>query len=112
MRFLIIIWKFRSGLILDYLRQNEAARDTSGQVTRIRRKGSEWVVGGYNEIQSPRRKCVFINHEKLANLAGYDFYDSFRESHKKWVNESLSNGSNVRDRQGPVELEKSNLWKK
>ena len=60
---------------------------------------SEWVFGGYNEIQSPRRKCVLINHEKLANLAGYDFYDSFRESHKKWVNESLSNGSNVRDRQ-------------
>ena len=33
---------------------------------------SEWVFGGYNEIQSPRRKCVLINHEKLANLTGYD----------------------------------------
>ncbi|MBW2011398.1 MAG: hypothetical protein JRI32_07095 [Deltaproteobacteria bacterium] len=55
---------------------------------------SEWVFGGYNEIQSPRRKCVLINHEKF-----YDSYDSFRESHKKWVNESLANGSNVRDRQ-------------
>lgn len=59
---------------------------------------SEWVFGGYNEIQSPRRKCVLINHEKLVTLAGYDFYDSFRESHKKWVNESLANGS-IRDRQ-------------
>jgi len=27
---------------------------------------SEWVFGGYNEIQSPRRKCGLINHEKLA----------------------------------------------
>jgi len=27
---------------------------------------SEWVFGGYNEIQSPRRKCVLINHEKSA----------------------------------------------
>jgi putative transposase len=60
---------------------------------------SEWVFGGYNEIQSPRRKCVLINHEKLANLAGYDSYDLFRESHKKCVNESLANGSNIRDRQ-------------
>lgn len=60
---------------------------------------SEWVFGGYNEIQSPRRKCVLINHEKLANLAGYDSYDSFRKSHKKWVDKSLVNGSNVRDRQ-------------
>lgn len=75
---------------------------------RKKRKGAYWEVryhatavetGEHLEIQSPRRKCVLINHEKLANLAGYDFYDSFRESHKKWVNESLSNGSNVRDRQ-------------
>ena len=28
---------------------------------------SEWAFGGYNEIQSPRRKCVLINHEQLAN---------------------------------------------
>jgi len=60
---------------------------------------SEWAFGGYNEIQSPRRKCVLINHEQLATLAGYDSYDSFRKSHKKWVNELLSNGSNIRDRQ-------------
>ena len=43
--------------------------------------------------------CVLINHGKLANLSGYDCYDSFREFHKKWVNESLANGSNIRDRQ-------------
>ena len=39
-----------------------------------------------------------FNHEKLANLAGYDSYDLFRESHKNWVNELPANSSNVRDR--------------
>jgi putative transposase len=28
----------------------------------------EWKFGGYNEIQSPRRKCVLIAYEKLSAL--------------------------------------------
>jgi putative transposase len=58
---------------------------------------SQWSFGGYNEIQSPRRKCVLIAYEKLAALAGYQTYNSFRESHRDWVNESLASGNNVRD---------------
>ena len=58
-----------------------------------------WLFGGYNEIQSPRRKCVLIAHERLAALAGHRSYDAFRESHKKWVNESLACGNNVYDEQ-------------
>jgi len=60
---------------------------------------SEWDFGGYNEIQSPRRKCVLIAYEKLAALTGYDDYDSFRQSHKEWVNALLVDGNNVHDRQ-------------
>ena len=36
---------------------------------------SEWSFGGYNEIQSPRRKCALIAYENLAVLAGYQNYD-------------------------------------
>ncbi len=60
---------------------------------------SEWLFGGYNEIQSPRRKCVLIAYEKVAALAGYQTYEWFRESHKEWVNESLAKGNNVCDSQ-------------
>jgi len=58
---------------------------------------SNWEFGGYKEIQSPRRKCVLIAYETLAELSGYDDYDSFRQAHKKWVEGSLSDGNNVCD---------------
>lgn len=63
------------------------------------RHPSEWKFGGYNEIQSPRRKCVLIAYEKLATLAGYRRYEQFRDSHRDRVNKSLSKGSNVYDSQ-------------
>ena len=57
---------------------------------------SEWSFSGYNEIQSPRRKCVLIAYEKLMELAGFETYDVFRESHRAWVYESLKNDNNIR----------------
>ena len=57
---------------------------------------SEWSFGGYNEIQSPRRKCVLIAYEKLAAIANHQSYDSFRKSHKELVEKSLAEGTNVR----------------
>jgi putative transposase len=60
---------------------------------------SQWSFGGYNEIQVPHRKNVLIAYEKLVALAGYQTYDSFRESHKKSVNQFLAQGNNVRDNQ-------------
>jgi putative transposase len=60
---------------------------------------SDWEFGGYNEIQSPRRKCVLIAYEKLARLSGYDDYDSFRQSHGEWVNGSLADSNNVCEKQ-------------
>ncbi len=50
---------------------------------------SKWVFGGYNEIQSPRRKSILINYEKLAYLSGCDSYASFQELHKNLVNDTL-----------------------
>jgi putative transposase len=40
---------------------------------------------------------VLITHEKLAVLVGYQNYNSFRESHLEWVNESLASSNNIRD---------------
>lgn len=58
---------------------------------------SEWIFGGYREIQSPRRKCVLIDYEKLAALSGCHDYESFRQSHRKWVETSLASGKNNYD---------------
>ena len=57
---------------------------------------SQWPFGGYNEIQKPRRKCILIAYQKLAELTGFETYDAFRKSHKELVNESLDNGNNYR----------------
>ena len=50
----------------------------------------EWAFGGYNELQSPRRKCILINYERLATLAGCDSYASFQKLHKHLVEDALS----------------------
>ena len=63
------------------------------------RHPSEWKFGGYNEIQSPRRKCVLIAYEKLSTLTGFQTYEKFRDSHRDWVNESLATDKNVFDSQ-------------
>ena len=57
---------------------------------------SEWSFGGYNEIQKPRRKCVLIAYQKLAELTGFETYDAFRAAHRELVNELLANGNNFR----------------
>lgn len=57
---------------------------------------SEWSFGGYNEIQTPRRKSMLIANEKLAELAGFDSYNDFCEVHKESVDEALVNDGNRR----------------
>jgi REP-associated tyrosine transposase len=37
---------------------------------------SKWPHGGYNEIQTPRRKNI-IAYERLWELAGFKEYESF-----------------------------------
>jgi putative transposase len=58
---------------------------------------SEWPYCGYNEIQKPRRKCVLIDYNKLAKLAGFANYDAFRESHFNLVAESVVTDNNRRE---------------
>jgi putative transposase len=58
---------------------------------------SKWDFGGYKEIQEPRRRCIVVNYEKLAELTGYDDYDAFRFAHKAWVESSLAGGVNAYD---------------
>ena len=48
-----------------------------------------WELCGYNEIQTPRRKCVLISYEQLMKLAGYTDYEYFRKAHRRWVEAEL-----------------------
>ena len=58
---------------------------------------SEWPFCGYNEIQEPKRKKVLINYQKLTSLLGFDSYGDVIKYHKKWVDDFLGNGNNIRD---------------
>jgi REP element-mobilizing transposase RayT len=58
---------------------------------------AEWSFCGYNEIQDPKRKNVLINYEKLRELLEFDTYDKVKTYHKRWVDDYLENGKNIRD---------------
>ncbi len=60
---------------------------------------AEWPDGGYNEIQEPKRKCRLISYESLSELAGFQNYQEFRETHKVLVSEALVNGHKTRQAQ-------------
>ena len=57
----------------------------------------DWVFGGYNDIQSPRRKCILINYDKLASLAGCSSLTSFQKLHKNLVEDALATDKNKRE---------------
>ncbi len=50
---------------------------------------SKWQHGGYNEIQSPRRKNIIIAYDRLRDLAGFKDYETFASAHRKWVQAAL-----------------------
>ncbi len=58
---------------------------------------SELPFCGYNEIQDPKRKNILINYQRLTELLGYENYDEVKTYHKRWVDDYLSNGNNIRD---------------
>ena len=58
---------------------------------------SEWPHGGYNEIQSPRRKNVIIAYDRLRQLAGFKDYEAFVSAHRKWVHDSIRGKEDKRD---------------
>lgn len=57
---------------------------------------SKWSFSGYNEIHEPRRKNVLINYERLMSLFGTASYEQFRQSHKGWISEYISDGEKDR----------------
>jgi putative transposase len=58
---------------------------------------SQWYWSGYNEIQTPRRKNILIDYDKLSYLAGYDTFKNFQTAHKKWVENSLATFNDKRE---------------
>jgi len=58
---------------------------------------SEWPFCGYNEIQEPKRKNILINYQRLTELLGFGSYDEVKKYHKRWVDDFLNNGKNIRD---------------
>ena len=58
---------------------------------------SGWPFCGYNEIQEPKRKNILINYKRLTELLGFDSYDEVKKYHKRWVDDYLGNGKNIRD---------------
>ena len=58
---------------------------------------SKWPFCGYNEIQKPRSKNVIIDYGRLRKLLGFDSYDRVVTYHKRWVEDYLGNGKNIRD---------------
>jgi len=52
---------------------------------------------GYNEIQKPRSKNILIDYERLTRLLGFDSYDEVKKYHRRWVENYLGNGKNIRD---------------
>jgi len=46
---------------------------------------SEWMYGGYNEIQNPKQRYLLINRQKLADLLGIKDNDELSEFHRKSV---------------------------
>ena len=57
---------------------------------------SLWSFSGYNEIQEPRRKNIFIDYERLQGLMGAGTYDQLRSSHRGWIDEYLGDGAKSR----------------
>jgi len=52
---------------------------------------------GYHEIQKQRSKNILVAYEKLRELLGFDSYDRVITYHKRWMNDYLRDGKNVRD---------------
>jgi putative transposase len=50
---------------------------------------SQWIHGGYREIQAPRRKCILIDYDLLKKLCGFENFESFQAAHRKWVETAL-----------------------
>jgi putative transposase len=58
---------------------------------------SEWEMNGFNEIQNPPDRYGVIDMSALRNLCGIPEPMQFTEQHRQWVQETISNGNNLRE---------------
>jgi REP element-mobilizing transposase RayT len=58
---------------------------------------SEWMFGGYNEIQAPRERYALIDYEALRDLLGFGSLHDLAEAHRGWVEESVQETGRFRD---------------
>jgi len=58
---------------------------------------SEWKFCGFNEIQNPRQRYVLINNSRLMELLNVGLIDELKDTHKRWVDETLRIDKHVRE---------------
>ncbi len=54
---------------------------------------SEWEFSGYNEIQTPRRKCALSAYDRLRALSDFSTYEGFLTAHRQWIDQALRDHS-------------------
>ncbi len=59
----------------------------------------QWIQSGYNEIQTPRKKCILIDYDTLRRLCGFDNYNNFKHARYKWISTALSKNDLYRESQ-------------
>jgi len=57
----------------------------------------QWEFGGYNEIQTPRKRKGIIDFDRLMDLLGFDNYDDLKEAHYKWVDSAVQANSSGKE---------------
>jgi len=46
---------------------------------------SDWVHGGYQEIQAPPDRYIIINQKEFFQLAGISTTECFQHAHRDWI---------------------------
>src|SRR6185295_15199214 len=54
------------------------------------RHPTQWMHGGYREIQSPPRRYQLIDLEQLSQLCGFAVVAHFQRMHRQWVADALA----------------------
>jgi putative transposase len=57
---------------------------------------SEWVDGGYHEIQQPSLRYNLIDRGRLLDLCGFRNEGQFKDAHREWVKQVVQQGESKR----------------
>ena len=58
---------------------------------------ADWLYGGYNEIQTPKKRYTLIDRKKLIALLALNSDEQLKNAHGQWVEAALNNQSNKRE---------------